>query len=65
MKAATRFCASAVTSGRPSTIAVAPMMRSIGSEFSVFGDEHRLRFDPDFVHDGGAVGFENTGRYRF
>jgi len=34
------------------------MMPSIGSEFSVFGDDHRLRFDLDFVHDGEAVGFE-------
>jgi len=57
--------AAAVTSGRPSTIAVASMMRCVGSDFSVFGDDHRLRFDLDFVHDGEAIGFENTGQYRF
>jgi hypothetical protein len=31
------------------------MMRSSGSDFSVFGDDHRLRFDLDFVHDGEAI----------
>jgi len=33
--------------------------------FSVFGDDHRLRFGQDFVQDGDATGFENAGRYRF
>jgi hypothetical protein len=50
--------ASAVTSGRPSTIAVASTMRSSGSDFSVFGDDHRLRFDRDFVQDGQAIGLK-------
>jgi hypothetical protein len=33
--------------------------------FAVLRDDYGLRFGLDFVHDGEAFGFENTGRNRF